>query len=213
MNITVQKKLESFFSEFRPLNYKKGEILVRPEDPIFGIYLLKKGYIRQYVISEEGDEITINLFRPVSFIPMMLAIGETENKYYFETASPVEVWRAPTDKTIEFVKNEPEILFDLAQRFAAGLNGLARRFEDLMFENAYNRVVSLLSYLTKRFGERGKDGTIINLPLTHKDIAAWVNLTRETTSRQLEKLTHAGIISYDHQIITIKDLKKLEKSL
>ena len=62
MNIDVQKKLEAFFSQYRPLSYKKGSILVRPEEPVFGIYLLKKGYIRQYVISEEGDEININIF-------------------------------------------------------------------------------------------------------------------------------------------------------
>jgi len=143
---------------------------------------------------------------------MMLAIGNTENKYHFETSSPVEVWRAPTDKMLDFVKNEPEVLFDLAKRFAAGLNGLAQRFEGLMFENAYNRVVSLLLYLSKRFGEKGRGGIIINLPLTHKDIAAWVNLTRETTSRQLEKLTEQEIISYNHQFITIKNPQKLKKS-
>lgn len=223
MDSHVQKKLEQFFSNYRLLKFKKGEIIVRPDDPIFGIYLLKKGYIRQYVVSEDGGEITINIFRPISFIPMMLAISETENehdfsvnehsfslnRYYFETASEVEVWRAPTDKTIDFVRNEPEVLFDLAKRFAAGLNGLSQRLEDLMFENAYKRVVSLLLYLSKRFGENQGNDLLINLPLTHKDISALVNLTRETTSRQLEKLTKRGVISYTHQYITINDLNKL----
>ncbi len=211
MDIRIQKKLEEYFSQFRPLHYKKGDIIVRPEDPIFGIYLLKKGFVKQYIISADGDEVTIHIFRPVSFFPMMLAIGNTENNYFFEAVDSVEVWRAPTDKTVDFIKNEPEILFDLAKRFSSGLNGLSKRIEELMFENSYRRVTSLLLYLTKTFGEDGKDGIIIKLPLTHKDIAAWVNLTRETTSRQLEKLSKKDIISYKNHLIVIKNLKELEK--
>ena len=211
MDINVQKKLEDFFSQYRPLQYKKGDIIVRPEDPIFGIYLLKKGFVKQYIVSEDGDEVTIHIFKPVSFFPMMLAIGNTENNYFFEAVDSVEVWRAPTDKALDFVKNEPEILFDLASRFAAGLNGLSKRIEVLMFENAYRRITSLLLYLSKRFGEKEKNNIIISLPLTHKDIAAWVNLTRETTSRQLEKLSKKNIISYQNHHFVIKNLKMLEE--
>lgn len=211
MNQAVQRKLENFFSKYKSLSLKKGEILVRAEDPVFGVYLLKKGYIRQYVVSEDGDEIIINIFRPVSFIPMMLIIGETENKYFFEAATPIEVWRAPVDKTLEFVKNDPVILYDLAKRFAQGLNGISQRLEDLMFENAEKRVGSLLSYLLSRFGEKDGPDIVINLPLTHKDIAAWVNLTRETTSRQIEKLINKGIISHKNHLIIIHQPKKLKK--
>lgn len=213
MDTNVQKKLEEFFSQFRPLHYKKGDIIVRPEDPIFGIYLLKKGFVKQYIVSEDGDEVTIHIFRPISFFPMMLAIGNVENNYFFEAVDTVEVWRAPTDKALDFVKDEPEILFDLASRFAAGLNGLSKRIEVLMFENAYRRITSLLLYLAKRFGQEEKNNIIISLPLTHKDIAAWVNLTRETTSRQLEKLSKKGIITYRNHLIAIKNLKELEKQI
>lgn len=211
MDKDVQKKLEAFFSQYKPLYYNKGDVLVRAEDPLFGIYLLKKGYIRQYVVSEDGDEITINIFRPVSFIPMMLALGEVENKYFFEAAGPVEVWRAPVDKVIKFVKSEPEVLYDLAKRFAQGLNGISQRLETIMFENAKQRVDSLLLYLAKRFGEKEGRSIVIDLNLTHKDISAWVNLTRETVSRQIEKLEKEGTISYSNHFIVVKNLSKLQK--
>lgn len=209
MDPGVQKKLEEFFSKYKLLTLKKGEVLITPDNSVTSIYYLKKGYIHQYVISEEGEEITINMFRPPSFIPMMLAITGSQNRYYFETADKVEVWQAPSDKTIEFVKNEPAVLFDLTRRFGLGLNGITQRLESLMFENAQSRIISLLSYLSERFGEKTKEGVLVNLPLTHQDIAGWVNLTRETTSRQLEELTKAGIISYKNHYITVKNLNSL----
>lgn len=210
MEPSVQKKLADFFSGYRPLNFKKGEILIRPADSITDIYFLKKGFVKQYTTSEDGDEVSIHIFKPTSFFPIMLALSDAENSYFFEAMNHVEVVKAPKGETLEFIKEEPEILFDLCRRFAAGLNGLAKRIDALMFESAYKRVSSLLLYLGKRFGEKKRGGILIQLTLPHKDIASWVNLTRETTSRQLEKLAKMGIITYKNRLILIKDIKMLE---
>lgn len=210
MDQSVRQKTNEFFKGQKFIKYKKGDIIIRPDDPIFGIYLITKGFVRQYAISEEGDEVTINLFRPQAFIPMMIVLSGTDNKYYFEAASDVEAFRAPTEKTLEFLKSQPEVLLDLTKRFAQGLIGLSQRIENLMFEDASTRINSLLNYLTGRFGEKQGSQILINLPLSHKDIAAWANLTRETTSRQLERLTKEGIITYSNHFITVLKPTEIE---
>jgi len=213
MDQKVKLKLESFFSKYKEVKYKKGEIIIRPDDELSSIYLLRSGNIKQYSITEDGNEVTIHIFRPYSFFPTMLVVGESENTYYFEAIGSVELKRAPKADVIRLLKDEPEVLFDLTRRFALGINGLVKRLENLMYEDAYNRVISLLQYLSEKFGEKQDKHIVIKLPLTHRDIATWVNLTRETTSRQLEKLTKAGIISYYQKLITVKDPQKLEREL
>lgn len=211
MDAAVFKKIDRFFCQYQPLHFKKGEVIVRAEDPIFGIYFLKRGLVKQYVISKDGDEVTIHIFTSPSFFPMMLILGELENRYFFEAQTNVEVFRAPVDKTLRFVKEDPQVLFDLTKRFAQGLNGLSIRLENLMFEEAYKRVVFLLLYLAEKFGQKEDGKIIIELPLTHKDIASWINLTRETVSRQIEKLINKGLISHkNHQLIIYK-LHQLEQ--
>lgn len=210
MSIKLKKKLEEFFSQYRTLHYRKNEPIIRPHDPILGINFLKKGLVKQYLISEDGTEVTIHIFKQYSFFPIMLVLGGIENSYYFEAMNAVEIWRAPVEETLEFIRNDSEILSDLTTRFAIGLNGLSKRIGNLMSENAYQRVVSLILYLGKKFGEEQEGGIVIKLPLTHKDIAAWINLTRETTSRQLKKLSRKGFISYSDRHIVIKNVKGLE---
>lgn len=208
---TVSQKLDRFFSQSKPLYYKKGDILVRADDPIFGVFLLKKGLVRQYVVSEKGDELTIHIYKPVCFFPVMLVFYSVANPYYFEAMDDIEVWRMPPEKVTEFLKSEPDVLLDLTRRFAAGLVGLSTRIENLMFKDTYGRIASLLSYFAKRFGRREEGVTVIKIPLTHKDLASWVGAPRENVTRQIEKLRRKGLITFDNHMIGVKDIRKLEK--
>ena len=212
MEPQVLEKLNSFFSQYKPLTIKKGKILYQPDDQILNIYLLKEGLVRQYSISEKGDEVTINVFRPYSFFPIMLILANQSNNYFFEAQTDITAFRAPAEKVIEFLKSEPEVLFDLTKRFSAAITGLSKRIEELSFDQASNRIASLLLYLAQRFGEQNDGEIIINLPLTHQDLASWTSLTRETASRQLKNLSSLGIISYNRQSITILDKNRLLKS-
>lgn len=207
------KKMVNYFSQFELVRLKRGQVLLNPDEQISHIYFLEKGYVKQYVISEDGEEITIHIFRNPSYFPMMLAIAGVSNKYFFEALGSVEARKAPLEQTMEFVKNNPEALFDLTKRFAGGINGLAIRLENLVSERSYKRVVSFFLYLANTFGENRRGKVEIKLPLTHKEIASWVNLTRETTSRQIEKLINKQLLTRSKLFFIVNDTKELANQL
>lgn len=210
MKENVEAKLVNFFSEGKKVSYKKGEIILRAGEPIFGIYLLNEGFVRQYLISEDGDEVTIHIFRPLSFFPTMLLISNTQNRYYFEAETAVEIYRQSPEKVLEFIKTNPDVLFDLTVRFSQAVIGLSKRIETLAIGSVYAKVVSLLSYLSTRFGEEKENEIIVSIPITHNDIAAWIGAKRETISRQMEKLSRDGVIESKNHLIVIKDKQKLD---
>lgn len=212
MDNEIVKKLDSFFNQYKSLSLKKGKTLYQPNDPIHSIYLLKQGLIKQYAISENGEELTINVFRPNSFFPIMLILANQPNKYFFQAETDVLVFRAPIKKVSEFLQLNSDVLLDLTKRFSAAILGLSARLEELSFHQASNRISSLILYLADRFGEVKDSKTVINLPLTHQDLASWTSLTRETISRQLEQLSKKGLISYNRHSITILDKDKLQDS-
>lgn len=213
MENVIGDKLEDFFSKSKKITYKKGEIILRAGEPVFGVFYIKKGFVRQYLISEEGEEVTITIFRPPAFFPFMLIMTKTPNRYYFEASTDVEVYRQSPELVEKFINQNPDILFDLTSRFAHAMIGLSKRIETLAIGSVYAKVVSVLSYLANQFGEE-KDGyTIINLPVTHQDLAAWTGAKRETVSRQIEKLTGDGIIEQQKHLIVVKDKLRLESEL
>lgn len=166
-----------------------------------------------YIISEDGEEATIHVFRPGSFFPIMLSLSSRPNKYYLEAVENTEVVKAPAKEVVAFVKNDHEVLFDLTTRFADAITGLMLRIEQLVSQGAYPKIVSLLLYLADTFGQNSDEGLKIKLQFSHDDIAAWVGVARETVSRQIEKLQQKGlVIQKDHHVI-IPDIKKLQEEL
>jgi CRP/FNR family transcriptional regulator len=202
MYIAKTKEFEEFYKQFKTRNYKKGEILVRADDDPQGIFCLTKGYVRQYIISKNGYELTLHILKPVTYFPLVWAVNGTPNVYYFEALTPVGVGRAPKDEVVTFIKDKPTIIFallsDLIERYAETLT----RMEHLVFSDAYRRVISVLIYIAKHFGEEQGKSIVVNHRFTQQDIATLVGVARETAGIEISRLEKKGLLEYiDHSMI------------
>lgn len=213
MGINKTKEFETFYKQFVTRNYKKGEMLIRADDDPQGIFCLTKGYVRQYTISKNGFELTLHILKPISYFPMVWAVNGTPNIYYFEALTPVEVGRAPREDVVNFIKDKPTIIFELLSELIEDYAESLTRIEHLVFSDAYRRVISVLLYIAKHFGEIKNDGIIVTHRFTQQDIATLVGVARETASNELSKLEKKGLIKYvDHSMI-FNSMDKLELEL
>jgi len=203
--------LDFLFAESRPIFYKRKEVILRPEDVPSGVFILKKGFVRLYTISESGEELTLVIFKSGDFFPILWAISGAPSVQYLEAMTDVEVGRVPKEKFVEFLKNNPEVEFEVLSKVSVRLEGLLERIEYLVFGSAYQKIASILVICGERFGEKKDSKILIKLILTHRDIANLVGLTRETTSLEIKKLERKGIISHQGRLILIKNIKKLQK--
>jgi len=212
MNLSVQRRLNKFFSKYPKKNYPKGQILIYPEDSLDYIYSLHSGYVKSYSLNDKGVELIINIYRPYDFFPITETLAEIVNTYYFSTVSTVTVFKAPSVDVHKFIKNDNEVLFDLAKRISIGLEGFMVRTQYLIRSNSLQKVASSLVLLARRFGKRISTNKItILIEQTHEDIANLSGLARETTSNELQKLRKKKIINIKNQIYTINNFDKLLK--
>ncbi|MEX2028000.1 MAG: Crp/Fnr family transcriptional regulator [Candidatus Curtissbacteria bacterium] len=205
-------ELDRFFSKFRLLHFKKGEAILRPGDVPGGVFYLKKGYVRLYSVSKNGEELTLIIFKPGDLFPITWAINDTLNLYFLEAMTVVEVRKAPREGFLSFARGSPEIYFELSSRMMSRLDGLLRRMEYLVFGNAYAKVASIILICAERFGEAGRGGVAIQVPLTHNDVASLVGVTRETASVEIKKLKDRGLIANKGKKIIVKNASGLRKA-
>ena len=213
MKINKTKEFEDFYKQFTKRSYKKGEILIRADDDPQGIFCLTQGYVRQYSISKTGIEFTLNILKPISYFPMVWAVNGTPNVYYFEALTAVEVGRAPRDQVVNFIKDKPTIIFELMSELLEDYAETLTRIEHLVFSDAYRRVISVLLYIAKHFGEVHKNSVIVHHRFTQQDIATLVGITRETASNEMVKLEKKGLIKHVDHSILFEDIKKLTNEL
>lgn len=205
------KQLNLFFTQFKPLSYKKKEVVLHAEEYCNNVFYVKEGYLRAYRVSEEGEELTLAILKSEDFFPITWGADNMLNHYYLEALTPIEVLRIPQETFLHFIKSHPDVFYELAAHISIRFGGLLTRMEYLMFGNAYSKVAATLLVCAKRFGRREGKEIIINLPLTHKDIANLVGITRETTCLEMKKLEKKGAITHRSRLLIITDMKKLEQ--
>src|SRR3989338_4776577 len=212
-NNNKTKEFEIFYKQFKLRSYKKGEILIRSDDDPQGIFCLTKGYVRQYTISKAGIELTLHILKPISYFPMVWAINGTPNVYNFESLTDVEVGRAPRNEVVNFIKDKPKVIFELMSELLEDYAETLTRVEHLVFSDAYRRVISVLLYIAKHFGENNDKQIIISNRFTHQDIATLVGVARETASNEMAKLEKKGLIEYSDRLIVFNNIRNMELEL
>lgn len=203
-------QLYSFFSKYRRLSYKKGQVILRPEDTPSGIYFLNKGYVRLFSTSENGQELTLIIFKQGDVFPLRWAITGQRHRYYFEAVTQIEVFKVPLVPFDAFIRTNPDILYKVLNNILIRLGGLLERMEYQTFGNAYQKVASILVICADRFGIKSGKNVVIKVPLTHSDIANLIGLTRETTSVELKKLEKKGVCQKEGKYFLVQNIEKLK---
>ncbi len=213
MDKLVSGKLEEFFKSGKQQVYKKGEIMIRADDNPAGVFYLTKGIVKEYAISKKGEELVVNVYKPVSFFPMSWAINQTPNNYYYEALDEVAVRRVPANEVISFIKDNPDVLYDLVRRLYIGVDGILMRMVYLMSGEAYERVIAELLISAKRYGIVAADEKAVSLDLSEKDLADRTGMARETVSREIKILKDKGLVAFVKNALIITDIVALEHEL
>ncbi len=108
---------------------------------------------------------------------------------------------------------EPVVIFALMSELLEQYAEVLTRVEHLVFSDAYRRVISVLLYLAKQFGEEKDGGVIVNHRFTQQDIATLVGVARETASNEIIKLEKKGLVEYIDHSILFKSISKLNSEL
>lgn len=207
----IATKIEQFFSKYAQKNYAKGEVIIRAEESPPGVLYIAEGRVSQYDISPAGGTVVVNVFKNPAFFPMSWAMNNTENHYFFEAATDVVIRQAPPSDVIDFLRKNPDVLYDLLARVYRGTDGMLRRMAHLMGGGAKNRLRFELLNAAYRFGEQHEDGIFV--PLKESDLAQHSGLARETINRNIQELKAAGFVSVSQHGFVVKDMKRLEDEL
>lgn len=212
MNDVVSDKIANFFKQYKKQVFKKGEILIRSDEEPRGIYYLTSGTVKEYAISKNGEELVVNIFKPISFFPMSFVFNPTPNNYYYEALEEIETWRASKDAVVEFLNQNPDVMFDLIGRVYKGMDGFITKLVYLMSGEAYERVITEILIAARRFGTI-TNNKIAKVTISEKDLANQTGMARETVSREIKKLKSKNLVIFDRKKLIITDISKLEEEL
>lgn len=213
MSGDAYRKLDNFFAGFKKVSLKKGGTIYRAEDKIHSVYYLKAGYVKLYSLSKNAQELIFIIYKPGDLFPLIPTINEVPSAYYAETMTQAEVYQAPLNQFRSFLYQNGDIVFELMSHILTRFGGVLTRMEYAIFGIAKNKVAGIILICSERFGAKNEEGILIQVPLTHQDIANLLGVARETVSIEMKKLQNSGVIDYRNhgKHLIVRDTEKLKE--
>ncbi len=190
----------------RESHFAAGETLHAGSDDCSGLFLIKKGQVRVFIISETGKEITLyRLFeRDVCIFSASCMMKNINFDIFVEAEKETEAYLIPTPA---FKKLSEEVL--TVSNFSNQL--LAARFSDVMWMMEQVLFMSFDKRLAIFLLEQAAIEESDTFQMTQEMMARHLGSAREVISRMLKYFGEEGLVEVKRGKVTILNREKLEK--
>ncbi len=180
----------------------KDDIFV-PRDPDRHLYFVLSGTVRLYKIYGDYKEATVALLKEGGVFGE-LSLQEGPGQTVFAHASTdARVAVVQKSVLVEVVKRDPEIVIKLFSSLSERLKQSEDVMDSLLERKVSARLAKLLQNLGDRFGETNGFTTVLDMHLTHQDLANMIVSTREAVAKAMSEFQRDGLIEVRNRKIAI----------
>ncbi len=204
----------NFLADFPLKTLTKNTSVFQNGDSRDYICFLDSGLVREYSLSPDGEMFMINLYRPGTFFPIRMFRSGTRHQTFFETITPSVIRQVSINLWHQFLATHPEVMMDVMEEITDNLETFSRRMSLSAKSSVRRRLLIVISQLSDQLGQPVGQygGLLVNYPLTHRELAAWAQTTRESASLEIKKLEKAGLIKFINRRLVVPDRDLLDQA-
>lgn len=192
-------------------HFTKGNIILGEEDTSQYMYVILGGKVKVVRITTDGKEVLLALHRAGEFFGELSLIDNQTSPAMVLAAEKSVVAIISRKDFYSLISTQGKVLDTLLRSLCSRLRDSWARIQLLSFNNASQRIRSLLVQLANEYGRKTQDGTLLDIRLTHQDIADMTGVARETATRVIDKLHRDGAIKVIRSKFILLDQDLLEK--
>jgi CRP/FNR family cyclic AMP-dependent transcriptional regulator len=181
----------------------RGTVFFTPDDTTEVLFIVKKGRVNLYRVTEEGKKLVTATIEPGSVFGEMSLIGQGMHGTFAEAADECTLCVMSRTDVERLIRDHPEVSVSLLEVMAKRLSDAEERLADVAYKSVPARIATTLLRLA------GDDNEPVRL--SHQDIADMVGTYRETTTRILNELRVEGLIELRRMQISIVDVEGLRE--
>lgn len=184
--------------------YEKDEVIFRQGDPCPGVFVVGSGLVRIYRAAPSGKEHVLHLVSPGGTFAEVAAIGGFDCPANAQALGATTCAYLPTADFNRALRDDHGLAIQLLMSMAGWVKHMVGLVEDISLRDAAGRVAR---YLLETADDRGQ----VVLPSLKRHLASHLNLTSETLSRTLRRLSEAELITVDGESIQLHARPQLEE--
>lgn len=202
----VVRECEHFFTQ---VVFPRRHRVFEQGEPGRLVYLVKSGRVRIARSTQDGNDLTIALLGPGDLFGEEVAFHEVARSTFAVCLEESVLCTANGKDLFELITRHAALAVNIARYLGEQRDQALSAAEDLAYLKVPERITRLLERLAGEYGTPVAGGTLIDMALTHADIASLVGSTRETVSLHIKRLENEGRIRSESRRIVLNDASPL----
>lgn len=185
--------------------YKNQVILLEEEETTY-FYFIISGKVKVIHYNETGKELMLAIHKRYDYFGEMAILDGKTSPATIVAMEDCTIGFITRSNFIKFIMSNEKSLQKLISLLCSRLRDAWSMLNILGFAEAGDKVRVALKVFSQKFGTPAKNGIIINIKLTHKDVANFAAVSRETASRIISSLMKSGEIEMiDNKYFLLKN--------
>jgi CRP/FNR family transcriptional regulator, cyclic AMP receptor protein len=206
-----EHELEWMEQRAEVVNFRRKHAVWSPDDLGDRVFWVRSGIIKVSRVTPEGRELTLQFHTKDDILGEACVLAPGLREITAEAYEDVTVYALGRDDFAALLRRNADLAVRLAKVVSARRLKMERRVGDLLFKTAHARLAGLFLDLVPEFGVRDSRGVIVNLKLTHREMASLIGATRETVSFAILDMRRDGLIQTESKRVIIADEEALAK--
>jgi CRP-like cAMP-binding protein len=198
---------------FQVKNYRKNQVIFLEEETGNYMYVVLAGKVKVTKTTSSGKETILAIHQTGDFFgEMALLDGKTSPA----TVSAMEDCRIAAIHHSDFQRQlmcNEKVVRQIIQVLCSRLRQVWAQIQELSYSTADDRIKAGILQLSRKHGVQDARGIIIDLKITHQELAELVGTSRETVTRTLARLQKKGILDLESRRIILLKPKELMSPL
>jgi hypothetical protein len=180
-DVSSSQEEDNLMGAIAQRRYQKGDIIILEPDTIMEI---QKGILAQTMVHQDGSEVLLGLFGAEQ-----LVIPHPSDTCYIQLVAYTNL--VATIKPWELGSHDSDFLEKLRSRLQQMEAWAAMQARPHLDQ----RVLGILSLLAEQFGVTTPEGQVVDVRITHSQLASAVGATRATITRTIGELRYQNKLS------------------
>jgi CRP-like cAMP-binding protein len=182
----------------------KGEAVFSAGEPGSQVFFLRAGKVKIGQVSPLGREVILWFCFPGEVFGIAEVARGGERVVNAVACVKSELLVVPQSEFMHYLAERPQAALLCMQVLSSRLRVLGEMFVNLVSDDVSTRIAKLILRLSARYGTRLGREIVLNIPLTHQEIADMTGTTRPTVTATLTTLRQQRVLSIDNRRIRIE---------
>ncbi len=150
--------------------FPRGTTIFREGESADAVYVLRRGMVKLSSLSDKGRETILHILKPDEVFGELL-LSEEQRAFTAVTLEDSLVTIISKESFVELLSTVPTVALTFIRLLSKRLALVERGLAEFSHTWSYHRLARVLLQLSEKYGEEVPNGTLINVRLTHEDLA------------------------------------------